>query len=57
MDFVGDVKVGVVNDLMLENVVVIGDSVMWLVVNVGNWKVDVEFLRWGFIVVIGFKEF
>lgn len=57
MDFVGDVKVGVVNDLMLENVVVIGDSVMWLVVNVGNWKVDVELLRWGFIVVIGFKEF
>lgn len=57
MDFVGDVKVGVVNDLMLENVVVIGDNVMWLVVNVGNWKVDVELLRWGFIVVIGFKEF
>lgn len=57
MDFVGDVKVGVVNDLMLENVVVIGDSVMWLVVNVGNWKVDVELLRRGFIVVIGFKEF
>lgn len=36
MDLVGDVKAGVANDSTLENVAVIGDSVMWLVANVGN---------------------